>query len=158
MDVLLQNSFTCVYSILIPLHIHLFCSEIQLKSPNWLFGQRKFEESNPALKAASQETVNGRSQDEKRVDDLYDFNWLSSSGDDIDEEDVFKRYFSSKSLSLSLTSMESKKGKSIISQGTLLDHRIVKFGNIFESLLVCVCVCVLIWHVAKLILYNYSRC
>ncbi|GFS32318.1 phosphoinositide phosphatase family protein [Actinidia rufa] len=78
-------------------------AEIQLKSPNWLFGQRKFEESNPALKAASQETVNGRSQDEKRVDDLYDFNWLSSSGDDIDEEDVFKRY-------LAMTSVDEANG------------------------------------------------
>ena len=138
MDVLLQNSFTFVYSILIPLHIHFFCSEIQLKSPNWLFGQRKFEETNPAPKAASQETVNRRSQDEKRVDDLYDLNWLSSSGDDIDEEVVFKRYFSPKSFSLPLTSMESKKSKSRISHGTLLEHRIVKFGNIFESSLVCV--------------------
>ncbi|XP_057465987.1 phosphatidylinositol-3-phosphatase SAC1-like [Actinidia eriantha] len=78
-------------------------AEIQLKSPNWLFGQRKFEESNPAPKAASQETVNGRSQDEKRVDDLYDFNWLSSSGDDIDEEDVFKRY-------LAITSVDEANG------------------------------------------------
>ena len=32
-----------------------------------------------------------------------------------------------------------RKGKSRISHGTLLEHRIVKFGNIFESLLVCVC-------------------
>ncbi|XP_057474155.1 phosphatidylinositol-3-phosphatase SAC1-like [Actinidia eriantha] len=78
-------------------------AEIQLKTPNWLFGQRKFEESNPAPKAASQETVNGRSQIEKRVDDLYDLNWLSSSGDDIDEEDVFKRY-------LAMTSVDEANG------------------------------------------------
>ncbi|GFZ12303.1 phosphoinositide phosphatase family protein [Actinidia rufa] len=78
-------------------------AEIQLKTPNWLFGQRKFEESNPASKAASQETVNGRSQIEKRVDDLYDLNWLSSSGDDIDEEDVFKRY-------LAMTSVDEANG------------------------------------------------
>ncbi|XP_028091380.1 phosphoinositide phosphatase SAC1-like [Camellia sinensis] len=72
-------------------------AEIQLKSPNWLFGQRKYEESNCAPKVASQETANGRCQDEKRVDGLCDLKWLSSGGD-VNEKDVFKRYFSSKPL------------------------------------------------------------
>ncbi|GMP79073.1 hypothetical protein CsSME_00034753 [Camellia sinensis var. sinensis] len=72
-------------------------AEIQLKSPNWLFGQRKYEESNSAPKVASQETANGRCQDEKRVDGLCDLKWLSSGGD-VNEKDVFKRYFSSKPL------------------------------------------------------------
>ncbi|CAL5323563.1 unnamed protein product [Camellia sinensis] len=65
-------------------------AEIQLKSPNWLFGQRKYEESNCAPKVASQETANGRCQDEKRVDGLCDLKWLSFSGD-VNEKDVFKR-------------------------------------------------------------------
>ncbi|GMP25371.1 hypothetical protein CsSME_00002274 [Camellia sinensis var. sinensis] len=66
--------------------------EIQLKSPNWLFGQRKYEESNCAPKVASQETANGRCQDEKRVDGLCDLKWLSFSGD-VNEKDVFKSIY-----------------------------------------------------------------
>ncbi|GMP79071.1 hypothetical protein CsSME_00034753 [Camellia sinensis var. sinensis] len=77
-------------------------AEIQLKSPNWLFGQRKYEESNSAPKVASQETANGRCQDEKRVDGLCDLKWLSSGGD-VNEKDVFKRY-------LALTSVEEANG------------------------------------------------
>ncbi|KAE9446385.1 hypothetical protein C3L33_21717, partial [Rhododendron williamsianum] len=78
-------------------------AEIQLKSPNWLFGQRKFEESNSAPKVASHETAKGRSQEDKRLEDLYDLSWLSSSGSDIGEEDVFKRY-------LAMTSVEEATG------------------------------------------------
>ncbi|KAI8531088.1 hypothetical protein RHMOL_Rhmol11G0110500 [Rhododendron molle] len=78
-------------------------AEIQLKSPNWLFGQRKFEESNSAPKVASHETAKGRSQEDKRLEDLYDLSWLSSSGSDIGEEDVFKRY-------LAMTSVEEANG------------------------------------------------
>ncbi|KAF7127863.1 hypothetical protein RHSIM_Rhsim11G0054800 [Rhododendron simsii] len=78
-------------------------AEIQLKSPNWLFGQRKFEESNSAPKVASLETAKGRSQEDKRLEDLYDLSWLSSSGSDIGEEDVFKRY-------LAMTSVEEANG------------------------------------------------
>lgn len=77
-------------------------AEIQLKSPNWLFGQRKYEESNSAPKVASQETANGRCQDEKRVDGLCDLKWLSSGGD-VNEKDVFKRY-------LALTSVDEANG------------------------------------------------
>lgn len=77
-------------------------AEIQLKSPNWLFGQRKYEESNSAPKVASQETANGRCQDEKRVDGLCDLKWLSSGGD-VNEKDVFKRY-------LALTSVDDANG------------------------------------------------
>lgn len=77
-------------------------AEIQLKSPNWLFGQRKFEESNSAPKV-SHETANGRFQEDKRVDDMYDLSWLSYSGSDISEEDVFKSY-------LAMTSVDEANG------------------------------------------------
>ncbi|XAR57485.1 hypothetical protein NMG60_11025646 [Bertholletia excelsa] len=76
-------------------------AEIQLKSPNWLFGQRKLEENNSAPKSASQEAANG-SPDEKRVDRFYDLNWLSST-DDTNEEDVFQRY-------LAMTSVDEAHG------------------------------------------------
>ncbi|CAL5417230.1 unnamed protein product [Camellia sinensis] len=90
-------------------------AEIQLKSPNWLFGQRKYEESNSAPKVASQETANGRCQDEKRVDGLCDLKWLSSGGD-VNEKDVFKRVEShegqtSQTLGyLALTSVDEANG------------------------------------------------
>ncbi|XP_052201202.1 phosphatidylinositol-3-phosphatase SAC1 isoform X2 [Diospyros lotus] len=65
-------------------------AEIQLKSPNWLFGQRKFEESNSGPKVATEEVANGKSL-EKSVNDFYDLNWLSTTVD-TSEEDVFQRY------------------------------------------------------------------
>ncbi|QCD89055.1 phosphoinositide phosphatase SAC1 [Vigna unguiculata] len=62
-------------------------AEIQLKSPNWLFGQRKYEEGSSAAKVASHETdVEG-----SHANGFCDLNWLSS-GSDINEEDVFQRY------------------------------------------------------------------
>uniref|UniRef100_A0A5B7BQR1 Putative phosphoinositide phosphatase SAC1 n=1 Tax=Davidia involucrata TaxID=16924 RepID=A0A5B7BQR1_DAVIN len=77
-------------------------AEIQLKSPNWLFGQKKFEESNSAPEVASHDITNGGSQDEKRIDGFCDLNWLSSIGD-VSEEDVFQRY-------LSMTSVDEANG------------------------------------------------
>ena len=68
-----------------------FCSEIQLKSPNWLFGQKKYEESGNAPKAAKSEIENGASQKEIYVDGYSGLNLLSSV-DDINEEDIFQRY------------------------------------------------------------------
>jgi hypothetical protein len=72
-------------------------SEIQLKSPNWLFGQRKYEENGSAPKVTSQEIANGGSQDDRRVDSFCDLNWLSSASD-IKEEDIFQRYISRKCI------------------------------------------------------------
>lgn len=66
------------------------CSEIQLKSPNWLFGQRKFEGSVSAPKVTSHEIVNREVHDEIRADSFCDLNWLSLV-DDINEEDVLQR-------------------------------------------------------------------
>ena len=68
-----------------------WCSEIQLKSPNWLFGQRKFEEVGSAPKVTVRETKNGGPNGEMKVDDFCDLNWLSSYDDD--EQDIFQRYF-----------------------------------------------------------------
>ncbi|CAK9178094.1 unnamed protein product [Ilex paraguariensis] len=76
--------------------------EIQLKSPNWLFGQRKHEHSNSVPKVASHDVANGGSQEEKGIDGLCDLNWLSSIGD-TNEEDVFQRY-------LSMTSVDEGNG------------------------------------------------
>ncbi|KAL2591223.1 hypothetical protein AAZV13_12G001100 [Glycine max] len=62
-------------------------AEIQLKSPNWLFGQRKYEEGSSAAKVASCESdVEG-----SHANGFCDLNWLSS-GNAMNEEDVFQRY------------------------------------------------------------------
>ncbi|CAI8600522.1 unnamed protein product [Vicia faba] len=63
-------------------------AEIQLKSPNWLFGQRKYEEGSSAAKVVSTETDVGGCH----ANDFCNLNWLSS-GDDMNEDDVFQRYF-----------------------------------------------------------------
>uniref|UniRef100_A0A2P2KSW8 Phosphoinositide phosphatase SAC1 n=2 Tax=Rhizophora mucronata TaxID=61149 RepID=A0A2P2KSW8_RHIMU len=65
-------------------------AEIQLKSPNWLFGQRKYEESAGNAKAARCEIENGGPQKE-RVNIYPDSSWLSPL-DDMNEEDIFQRY------------------------------------------------------------------
>lgn len=71
--------------------VHITCSEIQLRSPNWLFGQRKLDENNSAPKVASDESANGGSKNDKRVDGLLDLNLFSYIGNN-NEEDVFQRY------------------------------------------------------------------
>ncbi|KAJ9560230.1 hypothetical protein OSB04_005390 [Centaurea solstitialis] len=76
--------------------------EIQLRSPNWLFGHKKFEESNTIPKVAADElAIKGR-EDEKKFDDLCDPNWISSAID-TNEEDVFRRY-------LAMTSIDEANG------------------------------------------------
>lgn len=70
---------------------HFLSSEIQLKSPNWLFGQRKHEDSASAPKVSSHEIASGGSQADRRVDGLCDLNWLSSPSD-TNEEEIFQRY------------------------------------------------------------------
>lgn len=66
-------------------------AEIQLKSPNWLFGQRKYEDGNTAAKLGSNEVPNGGSQDERRFDGLCDLSWLTTITDSS-EEDTYQRY------------------------------------------------------------------
>ncbi|KAJ0026014.1 hypothetical protein Pint_07028 [Pistacia integerrima] len=66
-------------------------AEIQLKSPNWLFGQRKLEGSVSAPKVTSHEIVNREVHNEIRAYSFCDLSWLSPV-DDINEEDVFQRY------------------------------------------------------------------
>lgn len=72
------------------LTITICCREIQLKSPNWLFGQRKLEESGSAPKVTSHEI--SKCGDETRLDSFSDLNWLSSA-DDFSKEDIIQRYF-----------------------------------------------------------------
>lgn len=66
-------------------------AEIQLKSPNWLFGQRKYEDSSSAPKLAPHEVANGGVCDEKKIDGLSDLN-LFSPAIVSNEEDIFRRY------------------------------------------------------------------
>ncbi|KAI3464346.1 hypothetical protein Pfo_021009 [Paulownia fortunei] len=66
-------------------------AEIQLKSPNWLFGQRKYEDSSSAPKLTSNEVANGGARDEKKIDGLGDLN-LFSPIVESNEEDVFQQY------------------------------------------------------------------
>ncbi|KAJ8531038.1 hypothetical protein K7X08_025769 [Anisodus acutangulus] len=61
-------------------------AEIQLKSPNWLFGQRKYD-SNSASHAVSIGPSNG----ENEVDGLGDLSWISGVPD-LNQEDIFERY------------------------------------------------------------------
>lgn len=70
--------------------------EIQLKSPNWLFGQRKDEQNVSALKAAAGATVNGAPQDDNSISSL-DLSWLCSC-EDFNEEDTFQRYLAMTSV------------------------------------------------------------
>ncbi|XP_077213252.1 phosphoinositide phosphatase family protein [Tasmannia lanceolata] len=72
-------------------------AEIQLKSPNWLFGQRKYEESGSAPKLATQETTSGGSRFETSIDSYFDLKWLSPIGD-VCEEDIFQRYLTMTSV------------------------------------------------------------
>ena len=62
-----------------------------MKSPNWLFGQRKYEQSGSAPKVTSHEISNGGCRNETGVDGFCDLNWLSSEANNS-EEDIFQRY------------------------------------------------------------------
>ncbi|XP_072990700.1 phosphatidylinositol-3-phosphatase SAC1 [Typha latifolia] len=62
-------------------------AEIQLKSPNWLFGQRKYEESIPTVK----DTLTEHAKGVLKAEAYGDLSWLSFSADSC-EEDIFKRY------------------------------------------------------------------
>ncbi|PHT50672.1 Phosphoinositide phosphatase SAC1 [Capsicum baccatum] len=64
-------------------------AEIQLKSPNWLFGQRKYDDSNSASKVSSHAVSNGASNGENEADGLGDLSWISGVTD-LNQEDIFK--------------------------------------------------------------------
>ncbi|KAL3324252.1 hypothetical protein AABB24_038437 [Solanum stoloniferum] len=66
-------------------------AEIQLRSPNWLFGQRKYDDSNSASKLSSHAVPNGASNGENEVDGLGDLTWISGVPD-LNQEDIFERY------------------------------------------------------------------
>ncbi|KAM3238462.1 phosphatidylinositol-3-phosphatase SAC1 isoform X1 [Capsicum annuum] len=65
--------------------------EIQLKSPNWLFGQRKYDDSNSASKVSSHAVSDGASNGENEADGLGDLSWISGVTD-LNQEDIFERY------------------------------------------------------------------
>lgn len=66
-------------------------AEIQLKSPNWLFGQRKYDDSNSASKVSSHAVSNGASNGENEVHGLGDLRWIYGVPD-LNQEDIFERY------------------------------------------------------------------
>lgn len=66
-------------------------AEIQLKSPNWLFGQRKYDDSNSASKVSTHAVSNGALNGENEVDGLGDLSWISAVPD-LNQEDIFERY------------------------------------------------------------------
>ncbi|XP_051139563.1 phosphatidylinositol-3-phosphatase SAC1 isoform X1 [Andrographis paniculata] len=66
-------------------------AEIQLKSPNWLFGQRKYEDDNSTSKLTSNGLANGKAHDEKKIDALCNHNLLSPMVES-NEEDVYQQY------------------------------------------------------------------
>ncbi|XP_047080480.1 phosphatidylinositol-3-phosphatase SAC1-like [Lolium rigidum] len=66
-------------------------AEIQLKTPNWLFGQRKHAEPAPTTKVIPVENVNDGNKDDTHASICGELNWLSSSAD-LCEEDNFRRY------------------------------------------------------------------
>lgn len=63
---------------------------IQLKSPNWLFGQRKYEDGNSTPKSTSDEAENRGATSEKKIDGLSDLN-IFSPAVESNEEDVFQQ-------------------------------------------------------------------
>ncbi|OEL15624.1 Phosphoinositide phosphatase SAC1 [Dichanthelium oligosanthes] len=66
-------------------------AEIQLKSPNWLFGQRKHTETIPTARVVPVENANEGNRDESNVSLCEELNWLSTSAESC-EEDIFRRY------------------------------------------------------------------
>ncbi|CAK9326079.1 unnamed protein product, partial [Citrullus colocynthis] len=64
-------------------------AEIQLKSPNWLFGQRKYEESSPGSKGVSHEVAVCTTEDNIKIDGFCDLNKLSSS-ENFNDEEIFQ--------------------------------------------------------------------
>ncbi|KAL0927812.1 hypothetical protein M5K25_002023 [Dendrobium thyrsiflorum] len=73
-------------------------AEIQLKSPNWLFGQRKYEESANAPKVVANERTNATNQEESLASCDINLSWLFSQ-DDVLKEDILQR-------SLAMTSVD----------------------------------------------------
>ncbi|KAL5222739.1 hypothetical protein ABZP36_027452 [Zizania latifolia] len=66
-------------------------AEIQLKTPNWLFGQRKHAEIVRTAKVIPVENANDGNREDSNVALCGELNWLSSSADTC-EEDNFRRY------------------------------------------------------------------
>jgi hypothetical protein len=66
-------------------------AEIQLKSPNWLFGQRRNTGTIARTKVVPVENPNEGNKDDSNVSLCGELNWLSSSSDSC-EEDIFRRY------------------------------------------------------------------
>ncbi|KAI4388819.1 hypothetical protein MLD38_001115 [Melastoma candidum] len=66
-------------------------AEIQLKSPNWLFGQRKLDEMATTTKSPLHEAAKEGSSHKVGADDLCDLSWISSMAEDSQEK-IFESY------------------------------------------------------------------
>ncbi|KAJ3681440.1 hypothetical protein LUZ60_015929 [Juncus effusus] len=75
--------------------------EIQLKTPNWLFGQKKYEENTPT----SNEIINLSQEEDLKlnISSFADLDSCSRLANSISEEEIFKRY-------LAYTSAEEESG------------------------------------------------
>ncbi|XP_074269203.1 phosphatidylinositol-3-phosphatase SAC1 [Silene latifolia] len=71
--------------------------EIQLKSPNWLFGQKKDEQTGLTPKAGLGTKTYGATHDDRTEYDSCDLSWLFPA-DTFNEEDIYQSYLSMSSV------------------------------------------------------------
>lgn len=64
-----------------------------MKTPNWVFGQRKYEESSPYTRTTLLETAHKMEANDLDISSFPELNFLSRL-DNSSEEDIFRRYFS----------------------------------------------------------------
>ncbi|BBM99160.1 phosphatidylinositol 3,5-bisphosphate 5-phosphatase [Marchantia polymorpha subsp. ruderalis] len=55
-------------------------AEVQLRSPNWLYGQPKIEDPNPTKAETSESSASKTGPDNQATRDFSEFDWLSSCG------------------------------------------------------------------------------
>lgn len=67
------------YLINVVLTVCLLFREIQLRTPNWLFGQRKHAETVPTVKVIPVENANEGNGEDTNVSLCGELNWLSSA-------------------------------------------------------------------------------
>uniref|UniRef100_M4E6W9 Uncharacterized protein n=1 Tax=Brassica campestris TaxID=3711 RepID=M4E6W9_BRACM len=91
-----------------------------LKSPNWLFGSRKPEESGSATKPGADDSEKGVTSSE-RVNDFCNLDWLSEPNDH--EEDIFQRY-------ISITSTNEANGVGMVVLSLMTKMKTAKFTDI----------------------------
>lgn len=66
-------------------------AEVQLKTPNWLFGQRKHEDRRSVSRDSVHENESEQSKVKLNIDACWNAEWLSHA-DDLCENDIIQRY------------------------------------------------------------------